>query len=373
MALPSSGTLKISDIKAEFGGATPPANFRAFLNGGGYVVTVGTKRDYAPNVPFSGNMEVRDFLGAAKNRLVLTLSTTAVDGSAQSGNATTGSVSVSVSGGSGDYSYSWSVDAGFTTHASGASCYFTHPVSEQIQSADGTAYCTVTDNVTHVSSDSDAVAVTVIWEEPPAFAIGVSPTSASGTSASTGNIYTGSVTVTATGGSGIYGYSWAFYSGTSVTAESGSSATTRFYRNFSGAGSVSGVMRCTVTCQGSNPLTVDVPVSISCTAVTPITATVSPNNVTGNGDGVATRTVTTNAATVTASGGNGNYTYSWARYPAPGDTSFSAVSATSASSAFRRSVPVDSEYTQVFRCTISDSAGNTPYTVDVTATVGNFG
>ena len=64
MALPSSGNLSLSEIEAEFGGATPPGNLRAYLKGAGYV----TASDYAPNVPSSGTIRVRDFLGAYKYR-----------------------------------------------------------------------------------------------------------------------------------------------------------------------------------------------------------------------------------------------------------------------------------------------------------------
>lgn len=59
MALPSSGNLTFSQIQAEFGAGT---NLRAFLKGGSYVDSYDT----APNVPSSGDITIRNFLGAAK-------------------------------------------------------------------------------------------------------------------------------------------------------------------------------------------------------------------------------------------------------------------------------------------------------------------
>lgn len=60
MALPSSGNLALSQIKAEWSG---PNNLRAYLKGAGYV----TAGDTAPNVPSSGDITMRaNFLGAAK-------------------------------------------------------------------------------------------------------------------------------------------------------------------------------------------------------------------------------------------------------------------------------------------------------------------
>lgn len=58
-----------------------------------------------------------------------------------------------------------------------------------------------------------------------------------------------SVTITPQGGDGTYTYSWAKFSGDTITIDSASSATTTFRRTFSGASpaSAEGVYRCTVT------------------------------------------------------------------------------------------------------------------------------
>jgi hypothetical protein len=74
MALPSSGTISLSDIQTEFGGANPIALSEYYKNGP-YV----TATDYAPNVPTSGPIALSNFYSARKLSL-FTLTYTA-DGS----------------------------------------------------------------------------------------------------------------------------------------------------------------------------------------------------------------------------------------------------------------------------------------------------
>lgn len=148
MALPSSGTLKFSDIKTEFGGGSPPANFRAYLKGAGYV----SVSDTAPNVPSSGSMKIRDFLGAAKASAPLSAyaSPASVSGSGDgSGPQTVNSDTVTIvaSGGTAPYSYAWALQSGttMTGHASGATNYWSKNVLvDQVVTA--TYRCTVTDS-----------------------------------------------------------------------------------------------------------------------------------------------------------------------------------------------------------------------------------
>tara|TARA_R100000353_G_scaffold154874_1_gene113638 strand:- start:775 stop:1632 length:858 start_codon:yes stop_codon:yes gene_type:complete len=59
MALPSSGTLKISDIAGEFGGSTPHA-LSEYYRGGGLVPDVTQNA----SVPTSGTIKITDFYGA---------------------------------------------------------------------------------------------------------------------------------------------------------------------------------------------------------------------------------------------------------------------------------------------------------------------
>ena len=71
MALPSSGTISLTDIQAEFGGPNP-ISLSNYYKGGAYVLTT----DYAPNVPTSGAISLSDFYGAKRTtQTTLTFST----------------------------------------------------------------------------------------------------------------------------------------------------------------------------------------------------------------------------------------------------------------------------------------------------------
>ena len=60
MALPSSGTLKISDISGEFGGSTPHS-LSEYYRGGSLVPDSSTNS----SVPTSGQIKITDFYGAS--------------------------------------------------------------------------------------------------------------------------------------------------------------------------------------------------------------------------------------------------------------------------------------------------------------------
>ena len=61
MTLPSSGTLRFSDIQAEFSEYGTANNLRAYLRGGDYVPDIPANS----GIPTSGPLRVRDFLGAS--------------------------------------------------------------------------------------------------------------------------------------------------------------------------------------------------------------------------------------------------------------------------------------------------------------------
>jgi len=60
MALPSSGTIALSDIKTEFSG---PNTLTSYRRGAGYVRNHGVNS----SIPSSGTITIRNFLGASKN------------------------------------------------------------------------------------------------------------------------------------------------------------------------------------------------------------------------------------------------------------------------------------------------------------------
>lgn len=103
-----------------------------------------------------------------------------------------------------------------------------------------------------------------------------------------------------------------------------------------------------------------------------MTATASPASVTGFAALAGSATITTNSTTVTPSGGSAPYTYAWAKNSGTGGT-WSIASATSDTTKFTCSgVAGDTDYTAIFRCTITDATGGTA-TVDVQADVSNLG
>jgi hypothetical protein len=62
MAVPSSGTISLTDIQAEFGGPGSPISLGNYYKNGLYV----TATSFAPNVPTSGPIALSDFYGARK-------------------------------------------------------------------------------------------------------------------------------------------------------------------------------------------------------------------------------------------------------------------------------------------------------------------
>ena len=74
MAIPSSGTITLSDIKAEFGGPDPIV-LSNYYKGGSYVLTT----DFAPGVPTSGTIKLSDFYGARRTTLTTLTYTTVGD------------------------------------------------------------------------------------------------------------------------------------------------------------------------------------------------------------------------------------------------------------------------------------------------------
>lgn len=99
----------------------------------------------------------------------------------------------------------------------------------------------------------------------------------------------------------------------------------------------------------------------------PIIVTVSPSTASGtvavSPPGNPTELVTSSSVTASAAGGSGSYTFSWARIS--GSTLVSANNSTSATTAFSGVIPLNTTQTAVFRCTVTDSLGETG-TFDVT-------
>ncbi len=174
---------------------------------------------------------------------------------------TNGSATVSVSGGTSGYTYSWSPSGGTAATATGLSA--------------GTYTVTVTD--ANLCQTTQSFTIT----QPTALVA----TAASQTNVSCNGGTNGSATVSVSGGTSGYTYSWSPSGGTAATA----------------TGLSAGTYTVTVTdanlCQTTQSFTITQPTALVATAA-------SQTNVSCNGG-------TNGSATVSVSGGTSGYTYSW--------------------------------------------------------------
>jgi gliding motility-associated-like protein len=199
-----------------------------------------------------------------------------------------GSASVSVSGGTPGYTYSWSPSGGTAASATGLTA--------------GTYVCTITDN--NGCSTTENFTVT----QPSAITATTSQTNVSCNGGSNG-----SASVSVSGGTPGYTYSWSPSGGTAASA----------------TGLTAGTYVCTITdnngCSTTENFTVTQPSAI--------TATTSQTNVSCNGG-------SNGSASVSVSGGTPGYTYSWSP---SGGTAASATGLTAGT----------------YVCTITDNNGCT--------------
>lgn len=107
--------------------------------------------------------------------------------------------------------------------------------------------------------------------------------------------------------------------------------------------------------------------------VDPLSLSSSPSTVSGVGYSNAPLTITTNATTASPVGGEGPYTYSWALVSSTGGDTPTINSPSFATTSFTQTnVTFPGGSTAVFRCTVTDSFGETA-TADVDAQFFNFG
>ena len=174
-----------------------------------------------------------------------------------------GAATISAGGGTGVYTYSWSPSGGTAATATGLTA--------------GTYTCTITD----ANSCTKTQVVTII--EPSVSTIVTSISAQTNVLCNGDN--TGSATISQTGGTGPYTYSWAPSGGTDATA----------------TGLAAGTYTCTVTDAAANTqnqvVTITEPLVLSA-------STVQTDDLC-NGS-------STGSATIIASGGTGSYSYSWA-------------------------------------------------------------
>ncbi|TDW51787.1 putative secreted protein (Por secretion system target) [Flavobacterium sp. 270] len=175
---------------------------------------------------------------------------------------TTGAATVSASGGTGTYTYSWSPSGGTAASATGLGA--------------GTYTVTVTDANSCTATQNFTIT------EPAA----LTASAASQTNVSCNSGTNGSATVSATGGTGAYTYSWAPSGGTADTA----------------TGLSAGTYTVTVTdanlCTATQSFTITEPAVLTATA--------------GAQTNVSCNSGANGTATVSVTGGTPGYTYSWA-------------------------------------------------------------
>lgn len=182
------------------------------------------------------------------------------------------------------------------------------------------------------------------------------------------NVTSDAVTVTATGGNGIYSFSWAWVSGEVLTPTAPTSATTAFVGSLSHNEATTSVYRCTVV---SNAQTEDIDVTIDLEytyTASSLSLSVAPDPCEGLYDCTGSygfcgtpEYVTSAPATVTVGGGSGAITYAVSHVS--GDV-FTINSPTAATTTFSASLAHNEAKTGVYRWTVT--RGGITNTVDFT-------
>ncbi|HEV7235179.1 MAG TPA: hypothetical protein VGN15_03295, partial [Ktedonobacteraceae bacterium] len=207
-------------------------------------------------------VSVKDGAGTSNTSVVTISQPAVITATATSTNSNcsspSGSATVTASGGTGTLSYSWSPSGGTAATANNLSA--------------GNYTCTVSD----AKGCTKAVPITVGGASPPAVA--ATPVNPLCNGASTG-----SISLSASGGTSPYTYSWSPAGGTGATASS------------LPAGTYTSTVTDAMGCSKSQTITLTQPAAISASAS-------ATNASCGNSNGTAS---------VTASGGTGTLSYSW--------------------------------------------------------------
>jgi len=164
------------------------------------------------------------------------------------------------------------------------------------------------------------------------------------------SITSANTTVTATGGTTPYTYSWVRTSGSSlISANSASAATTSFTGTTLASGTTyEALFTCTVTDNVAATATATVTVSLTRTGMS---ASASPSTlyeVSTNAN------ITSDNTTVTPSGGVAPYTYSWAKVS--GDTLTLSNASAATTNFSKNGIPEWEFVSALYRCTVTDSS-----------------
>lgn len=220
--------------------------------------------------------------------------------------------------------------------------------------------CTVTDSLgTEVDTGTVTISLTR-WTQPVASVVPTSLSAVDSTAAKT----TAATTASVASGTAPFAYAWTKVSGGAITITSPSASSTTFSASGLTAGeSRTATFRCAVTDAHGLTSTANVSVAIGRTAAT-FNATASPSTLSASG---ASGSVTTASATASVSGGSGPYAYAWTKVSG---AAINITSPSAASTTFGATgLAAGESRTATFRCTVTDSNGQTDATGTVSVTI----
>ena len=202
----------------------------------------------------------------------------------------------------------------------------------------------------------------------PALDGSASPTSIS-TNGTTSSLTTGSVTVTPTGGTPAFTYAWTTLSGSGITINSTTAATTTFTATgLATAETRNIVARCTITDAAAVTKTIDVAVTIARDPAFPVTVNRTSISVTRTGAPFVTPSVT-----ATPGGGTPAYTYLWTWVSGPTGGTITIDSSTSASTTCSATgLALDEVRYGVIKCTVTDSGSNAADSPEVSVSISRL-
>jgi hypothetical protein len=310
-----------------------------------------TVRNTVPNLlPATGAGSAANASATSGTRepLSVSLSPSALTKTQTTSAAFSASTSVSVTGSpTGALSYSWVRVAGSTTKVSvsgGASATFTASLSAN-QSVSETFRVTATDAAGRSGSADLVVSYTF---SPPALGASISPSPVNSNRSNPGTL-SASASVAITGGVAPHTTSWSRVSGSRISVSGG--ATGSFSASLSWGESVSETFRASVTDAAGQVKTADVTVNFAVSTQPAVSVSPSALSLSRNNPGSVSGTLT-----ASGSGGTAPYTYAWAR--TTGSRS-SASSTTVANPSISASLNWGENFTETWRVTLTDAAGNT--------------